>query len=152
MRLLWGTFLFGAGSGVLPMLNMEVYLGLVAARAHSPNLLALAVVGSLGQNLGKLAWYYAARGVLHVPWLTRRLEDPKRKAALERWQARVQGRTGRSGLLAFISAAVGVPPFFVVAALAGSLRMNVVMFFVSGLVGRVIFFWLLLSGATLLIH
>ena len=57
-----------------------------------------------------------------------------------------------SGALNFVSAAAGFPPFFVMAVLAGTLRMNVVVFFVTGLVGRTLFFWAWLLGVGLLFH
>ena len=41
-----------------------------------------------------------------------------------------------SGLLTFVSAAIGFPPFFAMAMVAGTLRMNVVVFFIAGLLGR----------------
>ncbi|MDQ6688247.1 MAG: VTT domain-containing protein [Actinomycetota bacterium] len=152
MKLLAATLLFGIGSAVIPVLNMEVYLVAVFAKMGHPSPLMLAVVGSVGQNVGKLAWYYAAQGVLNVPWLQRRLEDPRRQAGYDRWRSHIEGRPLLSGVVTFLSAAIGIPPFFVIAAVAGTLRMNVVVFFVAGLFGRVIFFWLLLSGAGLMLH
>ncbi len=152
MRLLALTFGFAAISAIIPVFNMEAYIVLVYARSHEWTALELAAVGSLGQNLGKLVWYYVARGVLDISWLRRRLEEPKRKAAYERWRGRVEGRPWSSGALTLVSAAVGFPPFFAIAALAGSLRMNVGVFFAAGLVGRTLFFWGLLEGAGLFLR
>lgn len=151
MKLLWLTFGFGVLSAAVPVFNMEVFIGGVAARAHNYDPLLLAFVGSFAQNIGKLPWYYAAKGVLHVPWMERKLEDPKRKASYERWSQRVQGRPWLNAAAAFVSG-LGFPPFFVMAAVAGALRMNVVVFFVAGLLGRTIFFWMLLLGFGLAFH
>ncbi len=148
MKLLLLTFGFGAVSAVIPIFNMEAYITVLYASsdAHAP--LTLAFIGSLGQNLGKLVWYYASRGAIDIPWLQRRLNTPRRQASFERWRNFVQGRPLMSGLLTFVSAAVGFPPFFAMAMVAGTLRMNVVVFFVAGLVGRTLFFlaWLLGIG------
>ena len=38
-----------------------------------------------------------------------------------------------------------------IAVVAGSLRMNVVVFFIAGLIGRTLFFWVLLLGAGLIL-
>ena len=38
------------------------------------------------------------------------------------------------------------------AMIAGSLRMNVVVFFVAGLIGRTLFFWAILAGFGLIFH
>jgi len=156
MRLLLLTFGFGALSAVIPIFNMEAYIVVVYAKAHddSPasSALLLAIIGSLGQNVGKMIWFYAARGALNIPWLHKKLEDPKRQASYERWRSQVEGRPWFSGGLTFLSAAIGIPPFFVMAAVAGSLRMNVVVFFVAGLFGRIIFFWAILAGLSLFLH
>jgi membrane protein YqaA with SNARE-associated domain len=155
VKLLLLTFGFGALSAVIPIFNMEAYIVLAYARAshHSPgNALLLAILGSFGQNVGKLVWYYASRGALKIEWLERRLQDPKRRASYERWREQVEGKPLFSGLLTFVSAAIGFPPFFAMAAVAGTLRMNVVVFFVAGFVGRVLFFWAILLGFGLVIH
>jgi membrane protein YqaA with SNARE-associated domain len=146
VKLLLLTFGFGVVSAVIPLFNMEAYISVVYARDDAHSALELAFVGSFGQNLGKLVWYYVSRGALDVPWLKRKLGDPKRQASFERWRGVVQGRPVMSGVLTFVSAAVGFPPFFIMAMVAGTLRMNVVVFFVAGLVGRTLFFWAWLLG------
>ena len=151
MKLLALTFGFAAISAIIPVFNMEAYIVLVFAKSHEWSALELSAMGSFGQNVGKLVWFYVARGVLDIPWLRRRLEEPKRRATYERWRGRVEGRPLFSGLLTFVSASIGFPPFFAIAALAGSLRMNVVVFFAAGLAGRTLFFWGLLEGVGLLL-
>jgi len=151
VRLFALTLAFGMVSSVIPVFNMETYIVVAYAKSSHPAL-ELAMIGSLGQNVGKLAWYYVCRQSLDVPWFKRRLETPKRQAQLERWSNYLQGRPIVSGLLTFVSALVGVPPFFVMAMVAGTLRMNVGVFFVSGLLGRTLFFWAILGGAHLLLR
>ncbi len=147
MKLFLLTFGFGAVSAVIPIFNMEAYISVMYASAKDEHsVLGLAFIGSLGQNLGKLVWYYASRGALDIPWLRRRMDTPKRHASMERWQRVIQGRPAVSGLLTFVSAAAGFPPFFAMAMVAGTLRMNVVVFFVAGLAGRTLFFWAWLLG------
>ncbi len=156
MKLLLLTFGFGALSAIIPIFNMEAYIVVVYAKAPDDSLassaLLLSVIGSLGQNVGKMSWFYAARGALNVPWLQKKLEDPKRQASYEKWRGQVEGRPFFSGGLTFLSAAIGIPPFFVMAAVAGSLRMNVVVFFVAGFLGRILFFWAILTGLGLFLH
>jgi len=149
MKLLLLTFGFGVLSAVIPVFNMEAYIVLAYAKAshHSAmSALVMAIIGSFGQNVGKLAWYYASRGALDIEWLRKRLDDPKRKASYERWRSQVEGRPVFSGVLTFVSAAVGFPPFFAMAAVAGTLRMNAAVFFVAGFLGRILFFWAILLG------
>src|SRR5690242_17696731 len=138
-------------SSVVPVFNMETYIVVAYAKSDA-TALQIALVGSLGQNIGKLVWYYVCRQSLDLPWLRRRIETPRRQAQFERWSAFVQGRPAVSGLLTFVSALVGLPPFFAMAMIAGTLRMNVVVFFVAGLAGRTLFFWAILGGAHLLLR
>jgi membrane protein YqaA with SNARE-associated domain len=152
VKLLLLTFGFGAVSAVIPIFNMEAYISVVYAGTEHRSALALAAVGSLGQNLGKLVWYYASRGALDIPWLRKRMATDKRQAQYERWRDYIHGRPVMSGLLVFVSAAVGFPPFFAMAMVAGTLRMNVVVFFVAGLIGRTLFFWAWLLGVGLIFH
>jgi len=152
VRLFWLTFGFGAISAVIPIFNMEAYISVMYANAADHSSLGLAFVGSLGQNLGKLVWYYLSWGALDIPWLRKRMETPKRQASFERWRGYIHGRPFMSGLLTFVSAAVGFPPFFAMAMVAGTLRMNVVVFFIAGLAGRTLFFWALLLGVGLIFH
>ena len=152
MRLLLLTFGFGAVSAVIPLFNMEAYISVLYANSTEHSALMIAFVGSLGQNVGKLVWYYICRGALDIPWLKRRMDTPRRQASYRRWSDFVQGRPFMSGLLTFISAAVGFPPFFAMAMVAGTLRMNVVVFFVAGLLGRTLFFWAWLTGVGLIFN
>ncbi|SDR78543.1 SNARE associated Golgi protein [Nocardioides scoriae] len=152
MKLLLLTLGFGVLSSSIPVFNMEAYISVVYASNGKTHVLALAAVASLGQNIGKLVWYYASRGAFDVPWIRKRMGEPKRQAQLERWRHQVEGRPVFSGALNFVSAAVGFPPFFVMAMVAGTLRMNVVVFFVTGLLGRTLFFWAWLVGVGLIVH
>lgn len=149
-----GTFGFGMLSAVIPVFNMEAYIIVIyKALPHSwMSILAIAFVGSLGQNIGKLVWYYAAHGALHNRWLSAKLEEPKRKASIEKWRKHVEGRPVFSGFLTFLSAATGIPPITAMAPVAGILRMNVWVFFVAGVLGRTLFLWAILLGAGALFH
>ncbi|MGN6722452.1 MAG: VTT domain-containing protein [Marmoricola sp.] len=154
MSFLWSTFGFGLLSAVIPIFNMEVYV--VAIYKLVPHnwfyILLIAFVGSLGQNIGKLVWYYAAEGALRIKWIEDRLRDPERQQSIEKWRSRVEGRPVFSGFLAFTSAATGIPPITAMAPVAGVLRMNVAIFFFAGLVGRTLFLWAILIGAGAVFH
>ncbi|MFL6109258.1 MAG: hypothetical protein ACJ716_08110 [Marmoricola sp.] len=145
MSLILGTFFFSIGSALLPLLNLEIYLGALPNAHH--HALALAVVAGTGQTLGKVVWYYAGVHSMKLPWLARKMESEKWQESYRRWHDRIVGRPLFAGAIVFASAISGFPPLAVVAVLAGSLEMSFVLFLVTCLVGRIARFWLVLEGA-----
>jgi membrane protein YqaA with SNARE-associated domain len=130
--LLAATFCFALASGLIPFVfNTELYLLSVAVLTDAS---PVAIVGLMtaGQMLGKTAVYFAGRGSLNLEWV-RRQATAKAAAAFAR-------RPGNAlGVLA-VSSVTGVPPFYAVSLLAGTLRVPVVAFVTIGTAGRVIRF------------
>ncbi len=140
--------LFGIAfaSALVPVINIEAYLGLRAAFADLGDLWLLGLVAAVGQMGGKLVWYYVGASSLEWRWVKRKLDKPKQKARLLTWRARTDQRPVLAGGLVFVSALTGLPPFAVLAVLAGQLRMNLTLFLVLGLVGRWLRFVAILGG------
>lgn len=139
MGWLFSTFGVALASALIPVINIEVYLGAVAA-GRVGALWPLATVAALGQMIGKVAYYYLGRASLEWGWVRRRTESPKFQAQLETWRRRVGDRPWLGGLVVFAAATVGIPPLAIVSVIAGSLRLSLPVFFVVGLVGRVLRF------------
>jgi membrane protein YqaA with SNARE-associated domain len=131
------TFLFCAASGVVPVLNAEVFLVGVAAVAPSSTLPLLALLAALGQMVAKSAMYLGGRGVVRLPRGKRKQDLEAVRARVERWRSK--------DLLVFVSAGVGLPPFFAISILAGTLRFPFARFLVAGFLGRLIRFSLALA-------
>jgi membrane protein YqaA with SNARE-associated domain len=128
-----GTFLYCVGSAVIPVMHAEAYL--VAVSALSPPGVAwgLVVAATAGQMLGKVAMYYAGRGALRLPF-------ERLRARLAAAAAKVEGRRNVGSALIFISAASGLPPFYVISVAAGMLRVPLLSFMVFGAAGRFVRF------------
>lgn len=145
MKLLLGTFLFSVASALIPVLNLEIYL------AALPNVeeraFEFAVVAGTGQTIGKILWFYAGVHSMKVSWLKRKMETEKWRASYLKWHERIVGRPVLAGAITFISAFSGFPPLAIIAVLAGSLRMNLPVFIGTTLIGRILRFWLVLTGA-----
>jgi membrane protein YqaA with SNARE-associated domain len=139
--------LVAVASALFPVVNIETYLGVRASVAEVHDIWLLGLVAALGQMVGKLAWYYAGASALRWGWIRRKVEQPRQRARLETWRARTRERPVLCGLLLFVSAAAGLPPFAVLAVLAGQLRLNLAMFLVLGLAGRWLRFVAVLGGA-----
>lgn len=140
------TGLVAIASALVPLVNMELYLGVLAAQDHP--MVILALVAAIGQMIGKLIWFYAGQKSTSIPWVRKKMAEPKWQASYDKWRARTTGRPVFSGGICFLSSAGGIPPFAVIAVLAGHLRMNVWVFWVTGLAGRWIRFYAVLVGVS----
>lgn len=153
------------GSAVVPLLSIEIFL--VGLATQEPNIpwLALGAVVAVGQVAGKLIYYYAARGSLHLPAFLRRKPrlDAEPSPRRERWRLRTKRvrawverlkekchrhprwMVGTYGL----SSVFGMPPFMATSVLAGMVRMRLSAFLSAGLVGRFIRFSALAASPAL---
>lgn len=123
------AFVVATASGLVPLINIELYLLGAVAVLDDGALVAMAVAAAAGQTLGKIPYYYVGYGTISAPWLKRRAATPgKWSERMARWRARAEARpVWGAGLLA-LSSFASVPPFMVVSVLAGVLRMNLVLF------------------------
>jgi len=132
-----GTFLFCAMSGIVPLMNSELfmlYLGSTASRSQFPALILLA---ALGQMSAKVVLYYAGRGVLKLP-----LGRGQAKVDALRARLRVTGQA--AGGVTFVSALTGLPSFYAISVIAGTLGWSLRRFLAWGVAGRILRFAVLL--------
>ncbi len=134
-------------SALVPLVNIEAYLGVRGSVGSMQSIWMLGFAAALGQMIGKLVWYYLGANALSWGWVRRKMDTPKALERLERWRTRTAERPVLAGALIFGSAASGFPPFAILSVLAGQLRMNVVLFFALGLAGRWLRFAGVLGGA-----
>jgi len=146
VKLLLSTFGFGFGSALLPILNIEVYLGAIGTQTSTATIFGLSVAAAFGQTLGKIVWYVAARRSIDSAWMQSKLDKPKVRETFDRWEERTNGRPGYAAGILFAAASIGVPPLLVMAVIAGSLHMRFWVFAISCFVGRTMRFYLLLAG------
>lgn len=145
MGWLLSTFGVAVASALLPLINIEVYLGAVATGRLGATW-PLAAVAALGQMVGKVAYYFLGRSSLDWAWVRRRTESPRFQAQLETWRHRIGDRPVIGGLVVFAAASVGLPPLAIVSILAGSLRISFPVFLVVGFVGRLLRFATILGA------
>lgn len=150
------------GSALLPLISIEIFLiGLVSQQPDIP-WLALGAVIAVGQVAGKLIYYYAGRGQLHLPGFLHRKPriaaepSPRRErwamrtkrmrawleALKERCHRHPRWMVGTYGL----SSVLGLPPFMATTVLAGLVRMRLAAFLSAGLLGRFIRFSVLAAA------
>ncbi|MBA3391585.1 MAG: VTT domain-containing protein [Deltaproteobacteria bacterium] len=129
------SLVIGVVSGVIPVVNAELYLiGVVLLGNSVPGAIVLGTLVALGQMIAKAGLYQAARGAGNAGKRSK-LGDKieKARARLERWKSKPLTIT-------FVSAVTGLPPFFLVSLVAGLLEVRFVTFCVLGFVGRTIRF------------
>ena len=120
-------------SGLIPFINIELYLVAIAALASgSYPLWSLGAVAGAGQMGAKSLLFWGggavARKRAERKYSQDRIEQLRhRMARMNPWV--LIGTT-------FVSALVGVPPFIVVSPLAGAVGMKFWRFFLTGLIGR----------------
>lgn len=127
------TFGVAVASALVPVINIEIYLLGASALAPPAMVVPLIVAGTLGQVIGKIGLFYAGTGALKLP-------GKRLRAALEKMNAQMQERPHVGNVLVFVSATAGLPPYYLVTLAAGAARMNLPMFLLVSLVGRLIRF------------
>ena len=131
---LWlGTFGVCVVGAVVPFVNTEIYLLSVSALSPRAFVAPLVVAATVGQMTGKVAMFYAGRGVL-------RIRGERLRGGLAALRARLEARPTAAKLVLFGSATVGVPPLYLMTVACGAVGMGIVPFVVIGTVGRLIHF------------
>lgn len=113
-----GSFVIGALSSVVPFVSIELFLGAIAFTQPGgplapPAVLAIVVLATCGQVLGKLPVFFTARGLAGMPGRHR-----KHVERAQRWFARLKAPPT---LVLAASALVGLPPFSLASTAAGAI-------------------------------
>ena len=152
MKLVLTTLVVSFGSALLPFVNIEAYLAAVGAAVDGAALWFIAGSAAIGQTAGKVLLYYAAEWTMNLPWLKKKMATAKWQASYERWQERINGHPGQTAAILFASASIGFPPLYVIAVLAGQLKVNIWLFVSTCLVGRFLRFLALVGAADWLVN
>jgi membrane protein YqaA with SNARE-associated domain len=149
----WVALTFGVafGSAILPLISIEVFVLGLATQQTGMSFWIVGAAVAAGQVLGKLLYFYAARGDLHLPkWLhlKKKERDPdKPPSRWSRWMTWIRDRCHRHPHWMFgthaMSSVVGLPPFMATTVLAGFAGMSTTLFVATGAVGRFARFTLL---------
>ena len=139
-----GTFVVSLLSGLIPLVNAEVFLvGLVRLAVQGPSQLSgIVVAAATGQMVAKIGLYYAGQGLLELPRGRHRQKIEAVRRKLERWQTKPY-------LIYAISSVVGLPPFYLTVLAAGAMKIRFRAFLAIGLAGRLIRFAVIVALAWL---
>jgi membrane protein YqaA with SNARE-associated domain len=130
-------FSLSIASALMPWVNGEVLLLSLSIFARSPlQVVLLVVLATSGQIIGKCVLYWAGRGVIPIG-------SGRIGKILSSWRDRFSRSSVKPMWLVFISAASGIPPFYVITVLAGAFRLKFPQFIAVGACGRLIHFGVL---------
>jgi membrane protein YqaA with SNARE-associated domain len=152
VKLILTTLLVAFGSAVIPFINIEAYLAAVGAAIKHIGVGWVALAAAVGQTAGKVALYHASGWAMRLPWIKKKMATPKWKESYDRWSLRVHERPNQTALLLFASASLGFPPLYVMAVLAGQMKVRLWLFISTCLTGRFIRFLVILGAADWIIH
>jgi len=125
-----GTFAVCFISGLVPVVNAEIWLVAVTLLVASPAPLpAVVLLAAAGQMAAKSVLFITAKGALDLPTGRYQEKIERARASLARWKR-------RPNLLLFTSASVGLPPLYVTTLLAGGLGYRYRSFVTIGMLGR----------------
>ncbi|WP_158843090.1 hypothetical protein [Saccharothrix deserti] len=143
----WLCLTFGVafGSSLLPLISIEIFVVGLVTQQPGISCWWIGLVVAVGQVLGKMFYFLAARGSLHLPALLRRKEKPAKPLSpwRQKWKTRlewVRVRCHRHPQWMFgthaVSSVVGLPPFMFTCVLAGLAGMSSWLFVSTGMIGR----------------
>ncbi len=119
------TFVIAVVGAVVPIISIEVFLIAIAITVGPADAVPLVALAAVGQTLGKLPIYFGARAVADRAKLDR----------LRAWAAR-----WHPGVLLATSSVLGLPPFSLLATMAGVLSVRPRTFCVVVALGRAVRF------------
>lgn len=142
------TFGVSILSALVPLVNIEVYLGLLATRVDGDGaaVVTCAVATGVGSAIGKLLWYLLAARSMDTPWVRKKLSKESWQLRFDRWRATLDGKPWLSAAVLLAASVVGLPPLLVMALVAGALRVPLGVFVPTVAVGRAVRAWLILAG------
>ncbi|GAA2105590.1 hypothetical protein GCM10009841_24510 [Microlunatus panaciterrae] len=145
----------GIVSAIVPVVNAETYV--VASQVSAlAGPVPVAVGVGIGQSFGKLLLFLGVRRGRDFPFVQRhrgKISSAETGPMRQRLRAFVRTLlnlvgTKRWGLpITFVAAVLGVPPLYAVALLAGATRMRIGWFYLAVVVGRVLRFVAVATGA-----
>ena len=146
MTLILSTVLVSIVSALVPVVNIEVYLGVLATQINPASAIPVAASAGVGQTLGKLVWYAIAAQSMDSRWIRKKLAQEKWRRRYETWHHRLGERPALGGSVLLASSLIGLPPLLIMAVVAGSLRISMWVFVPTIVIGRAARFYLVLMG------
>jgi membrane protein YqaA with SNARE-associated domain len=125
------TYITCLVSGFVPIVNEELFLIGLSSVITKPIFLPLLFLATFGQMTAKAIVFFSGMGIFTISTKRYAHKIHEMKAKLVKWESKLD-------LVLFLSAFIGLPPFYVITFLLGSIRMNFFRFFIIGSTGRIL--------------
>jgi membrane protein YqaA with SNARE-associated domain len=129
LALFLSTILVAAAGSVLPFSPIEPFLLALPALAPRALLVPLAVTAAVAHMAGKVVLYLGSDRLMRVL-------PAARANAVEQARKQLERRPLLRNFAIFLSAFVGLPPFYAVTIVAAALKVPMTVFITLGLLGR----------------
>lgn len=131
------TFIFCIFSGLVPVINAELYLVSISPLLSDSlvQLITIVLLATLGQMVAKSLMFFASQGAVTIS-----TKKQPSQAKIDQVRQKMQKWGNQSNWFIFISGWSGFPPFFIVSIVSGMLKLKFVNFFMFGSAGRFIRF------------
>jgi membrane protein YqaA with SNARE-associated domain len=149
------TFGVAFGSALVPFISIEIFVIGLVTQQPGISWWWIGIAVAVGQVLGKMFYFLAARGSLRLPAFLKRADKPAKPLSpwRRKWKTRlewVRVRCHRHPHWMFgthaVSSVVGLPPFMFTTVLAGLAGMSSWLFISTGMIGRFARFSLLAAS------
>ncbi len=128
-----GVFVYCFVSGIVPILNTEVFLVAISVLIDKKLIFLLVLISVFAQMLAKTFVYLAARKVINISVKRDNQKFKKILKKMKKWEK-------REGIFIFLSALIGLPPFYLTTIACGTLKIGYLKFFIFGFCGALLRF------------
>ncbi len=124
------TFTYGILSGLIPVLNYEVYLSTLPLYVQRELLIYHIIIATFAKMLAKSVLYFSGAGILKMKWLE------KKQKTMESFKATLMKYPRSTWVTIFMSGFIGLPPLYGVSISAGAIGLSYPLFLVFAGIGR----------------
>lgn len=115
--------------GLLPASPLEPVLIAIAALGSPTLTMQVVIVAAIAQMVPKTMLFLGSARAVEAM-------SPRKRVIVDRVGSRLAGRRWAQIVTVFVSAVVGMPPFYLMTVICGGLRLRLSDYFVAGAVGR----------------
>lgn len=128
-----GTYVICLISGFIPLVNAELFLIWISLMIPKTEYIPILLLATAGQMTAKILMFLSGKGVIHISKKRYEKKIGQIQAKMKKWESKID-------FFIFLSAFTGFPPLYVVSVLCGMTKVNIIRFFITATLGRLLRF------------